>query len=324
MEEAIITTMDSRTTSAVAWLLRSDEPGIRYQTRRDLLDEDRPAERARVLKGAKVTALFDGQQNDGGFGGNPYRKWHGAHWRIVSMAELAVPEGVPRAVAAVERVLRWQAAPYRLRMVPVINDRARVCASLEGNAVAAACRLGLADDPRVETLARSLVGWQWPDGGWNCDRRATGRRSSFHETFIPAWGLGEYAAATGARWAARAARRAAELFLTHSVYRRLADGEVINRQWTVLHYPAYWHYDVLAALLVLSRLGLGTDPRLNDALDLVERKRRPDGRWQPGAYWWKGPDGKGGPSDVVDWGRGGPNEMLTLNALRVLKAAGRL
>jgi hypothetical protein len=26
---------------------------------------------------------------------------------------------------------------------------------------------------------------------------------------------------------------------------------------------------------------------------------------------------------VVDWGRDGPSEMLTLNALRVLKAAGR-
>jgi hypothetical protein len=28
--------------------------------------------------------------------------------------------------------------------------------------------------------------------------------------------------------------------------------------------------------------------------------------------------------EVVDWGRNGPNEMLTLNALRVLKSAGRL
>jgi hypothetical protein len=28
-------------------------------------------------------------------------------------------------------------------------------------------------------------------------------------------------------------------------------------------------------------------------------------------------------AEVVDWGRSGPNEMLTLNALRVLKAAGR-
>jgi hypothetical protein len=28
--------------------------------------------------------------------------------------------------------------------------------------------------------------------------------------------------------------------------------------------------------------------------------------------------------DVADWGRRGPNEMITLNALRVLKAARRV
>jgi len=28
--------------------------------------------------------------------------------------------------------------------------------------------------------------------------------------------------------------------------------------------------------------------------------------------------------EVVDWGRSGPNQMITLNALRALKAAGRL
>lgn len=28
--------------------------------------------------------------------------------------------------------------------------------------------------------------------------------------------------------------------------------------------------------------------------------------------------------EVVDWGRSGPNQMITLNALRTLKAVGRL
>ncbi len=28
--------------------------------------------------------------------------------------------------------------------------------------------------------------------------------------------------------------------------------------------------------------------------------------------------------EVVDWGRSGPNQMITLNALRALKAVGRL
>ena len=61
-------------------------------------------------------------------------------------------------------------------------------------------------------LARSLVEWQWPDGGWNCDPRASGRRSSFHESLAPAWGLHEYWLATGAEWARDASRRAAELY----------------------------------------------------------------------------------------------------------------
>jgi hypothetical protein len=29
-------------------------------------------------------------------------------------------------------------------------------------------------------------------------------------------------------------------------------------------------------------------------------------------------------AESVDWGRSGPNEMISLNALRVLRAAGRL
>jgi hypothetical protein len=36
----------------------------------------------------------------------------------------------------------------------------------------------MAADPRAELLAYSLVAWQWPDGGWNCDLGASGRRSS--------------------------------------------------------------------------------------------------------------------------------------------------
>src|SRR5439155_19627357 len=89
-----------------------------------------------------------------------------------------------------------------------------------------------------------------------------------------------------------------------------------------LHYPPYWHYDALQALLILSRMGRVTDPRCGDALDLVASRRRPDGRWAPAASWWKRPGSRGSGVEAVDWGRG-PSEMLTLNALRVLKASGR-
>ena len=70
-------------------------------------------------------------------------------------------------------------------------------------------------------------------------------------------------------------------------------------------------------------MGLATDERASDALDQLEQRRLKDGRWRAGAYWWN-PPGSNRAQEVVNWGRGKPNEMITLNALRVLKAAGRI
>jgi hypothetical protein len=196
-------------------------------------------------------------------------------------------------------------------------------ASIEGNAIGASTRLGLAEDPRVRMLVDGLLAWQWPDGGWNCDRSASGRRSSFHETLCTTWGLHEYAAATGDPEAAAAAGRAAELMLAHRLFRRHGTGGPVHPSWVRLRYPAYWHYGILHALVVLARMGLAMDPRAGDALDILEERRRPDGRWQPNGTWWSPPGSGQNTPEVVDWGRNGPSEMLTLNAMRVLEAAGR-
>ena len=311
--------MDSGTRSAVDWLLASDEPAVRLLARRDVLGEQVAMDPAHVLAGAKVTALLGGQRGDAGFGVHPYRKWTGAHWRLVSLAELGVPAREPRTVAAADQVLAWLVSPGR--RVRVIGGLARAHASIAGNAVAACCRLGLAGDPRAGFLARSLIGRQWPDGGWNCDPAAT-RRSSFHESLAAAWGLHEYAQTTGDITARRAADRAAELFLSHRLFRSLATGQVISRTWLAPRYPPYWHYDILQALVILSRIGKAADPRARDALDELERRRLPDGRWQATGCWWKPPGSPISP-EVVDWGRCGPNEMITLNALRVLRAGQR-
>ena len=316
--------MADLTQAAVDWLLASDEPAIRGMARRDLLGDADPPDLRGVLEGPIVRALLGGQQPDGGFGVHPYRKWTGAHWRLVSLVELEAPQDDPRVRAALETVLDWIADPRsegtsRRRADGVILSDA----SMEGNALAVACRLGRADDPRAVRLAERLIAWQWPDGGWNCDARATGRRSSFHESHATMWGLFEYARATGDRAADSAADRAAELFLSHRIFRRHGTGEPIHRSWLALHYPPYWHYDVLQAMHLLTRLGRARDERAADALDLLEERRLPDGRWRAGAYWWQPPGSPRAP-EVVDWRRGQPNEMLTLNALRVLRAAGRL
>jgi hypothetical protein len=312
--------MELQAISAVEWLLDSDEPGVVFQAKRDLLGEEDPPEAARVLEGPLVRALRAGQQADGGFGVHAYGKWAGAHWRLVSLVELGVPAGEPRCVAAAETVLAWLTGKSHRAAVRTIDGLTRRCASQEGNALAVCCRLGLSGDPRVRLLAESLVEWQWPDGGWNCDPRASGRRSSFHESLPPMWGLHEYWAATGEPAAREAAARTAELFLDHRLFRTLSTGEPIRESFVTLHYPPFWHYDVLQALVVLARMGLAGDPRAADALELLEERRLPDGRWRTGGRWWKPPGSKGSNVEVVDWGSS-PSEMVTLNALRVLRAA---
>jgi hypothetical protein len=308
--------MTRATDVVVDWLLSCEEPAVGRMARRDLLGEPPPD----FVAGPWVRALLDGLDDPG----HPYRKWIGAHWRLVSLVELEVPAGHPQAVAATGPVLRWLTGNAHRKGVKIIDGLARRCASQEGNALAVCSRLGLGNDPRVRLLAESLIEWQWPDGGWNCDPRASGRRSSFHETLPAMWGLYEYAWTHGSGAALLAAERAAELLLSHRVFRSLGTGEPIHPSVLPLHYPPYWHYDVLQAMLILARMGLAGDPRTADALNLLEHRRLPDGRWRPGAYWWRAPDARTGPPDVVDWGRGGPNYMITLNALRVLRAAGRV
>ena len=278
--------------------------------------------RARVPGGPWARALLAGQRADGGFGVHPYRKWTGAHWRLVSLVELGVPSDDPRAHRALEQELRWIGNDRD--WVVTINGRARRCASQEGNALAAASRLGMAGDPRVRRLAESLIAWQWPDGGWNCDKDPDADHSSFYESLAPMWGLIEYHRATDDDEARRAAKRTAEMFLRHRLFRSEETGKVINPEWLKLHYPLYWHYDILQALRILCLIVPLKGPRVREAIDIVEGKRLSDGRWRAEGYYWRPPSGKGSSNaDVVDWGRVGPNKMITLNALRVLKAAGR-
>ncbi len=309
--------------AAVAWLLSAKEPAVRHLTRREVLVEDSTRDQAAISKGPWVSALLAGQQDDGGFGGDPYRKWTGAHWRLVSLAALDAPASDRRVAAAAEHVLAW--IVDQLRHPPrVVDGLPRSHASIHGNALGACTRLGLATDARTQRLGEAVISWQWPDGGWNCDNKASGHRSSFHESCCTAWGLHEYAVATGHTGARKAADRAVELFLQHRVFRRGGTDGPINARWLSTPYPSYWHYDVLSALLLIARTGNATDPRAADALDLLEERRRKDGRWNANAHWWRTADSRISP-EVVDWGPAGePNYMVTLNALRVLAAAGRM
>jgi hypothetical protein len=250
-------------------------------------------------------------------GSHAYAKWQGAFWRLLSLVDLGVEPGHPGAVAAAEWTLAWVADPERLTEVEArrIDGRVRRHASQEGRALQACLAVGLRGDPRLDVLAESLVATQWPDGGWNCDRHRDCVHSSFHESWGPILGLAAYGAGD-------AVARGAEFLLAHRVVFSHRTGKPAHPAFLRIRFPAYWHYDLLAGLRVLAASGTLGDDRATDALDLLTALRRDDGRFETKASWWRAAGAKGGPPDIVDWGRGRPSESLTLHALRVLKAAG--
>ena len=286
---------------AVTWLAESAEPALRRAAHREFLSTPWPG--GSVTGGRIVSSLLSGQQSDGSFGGrHPYRKWTGAHWRLVSLVDLGITAAdAPSLLQAAGTVLDWLHSDQHRSQILTVDGLTRRCASQEGNALYVCSRLGMTADPRVARLARDLASWQWPDGGWNCDVHASGRGSSFHETLPAAKGLHEFWRATGDLVARASAERAAELFLGHRLFRSLATGRTIDRLWLKLRYPEFWHYGILPALLLLTRMGMAVIPWTDEAAGILRQKMLPDGRWPVEGAWWR-PPGTTSQADMTDSG----------------------
>jgi hypothetical protein len=264
---------------------------------------------------------------------HPYAKWQGPHWTLYSLAEIAYPARRAELLPLRDRVLDWLLAPAFLkpRQTTVYEDqpeRPRRCASMEGNAVWSQVTLGIVDADRTPRLVERLVAMQWPDGGWNCDRRQTARTSSVQETLIPLRGLWRWWQVTGDDRARQAAMRAAEFLLARRLLWRRRDGALIRPEWggpvDRIHYPVRF-YDVLSALLAMTEIGLIADPRCADALALLESKRRPDGTYPVEWTNTRTTDTITSRGTFADWGprgRSRANPFVTIDALHVLRRAG--
>ena len=130
--------------------------------------------------------------------------------------------------------------------------------------------LGL-EDERIHQLAERLLFWQWPDGGWNCDKNPDADSSTFIHTLWSMRGLAAYANRTDSPEARAAVERAAEVFLRRRLFKRAADGRVIRDSFVKLHYPLYWHYDILGGLKVFAEIGITGDERLFELTTLLRR-----------------------------------------------------
>jgi hypothetical protein len=319
----------------LSWLLDSD-PAISWQAMRDLTGasaEAIAAMRARVARegvGAKILAA---QASDGAWRRDGDPVWLPTLFTLLFLRATGVDPADPvveSAIACLEAGWRWNDYPgcWDLRPAdfgpvptatpfgckpggnPVFEGEEEPC--INGGVLALGAWFGRPN----EILARRLVGEQLDDGGWNCEAPAS-TRSSFHTTICVLEGLLEYERAAPAVQAvpgiAAARRRGEEYLLERALFRRLSTGEVANPEFLEFAFPPRYHYDILRALDYFRNAGAQPDPRIEDAVHLVDSRRQPDGRWLLDQAYDE--------ALAFPFGEavGKPSRWNTLRALRVLR-----
>lgn len=333
--------------NAISALLKSPEPSVRWKVRADVLGENVQSKAMRSLReevrsSPRVNALLSRRDSRGRLmtKRGVYDKWQGAHWVLASLADLGYPAGDSSLFPARDQVLDcWLNPEFYLEFeatgkkdcyskpgVPIIAGLPRRCASQQAYTLYYLIKLGLANE-RVHDLTERLLHWQWPDGGWNCDKDPKAKKSTFIHTIHSMRALHLYGREFRMPAATAAANRASDIFLTRSLFKRRSNGAQMKAEFTKLHYPLYWHYDILLGLRVMAETGYLNDPRCGAALDLLEEKQLADGGWPAESRYYFVSDDIKLNADYVDWGGTSSKKMnpwVTADALSVLVNAGRL
>jgi hypothetical protein len=325
----------SEISSPVTWLLDpvDSDPSIRWQTMRDLLDlpESEWAEERSDVEtkgwGSRLLAFQDddGQWAGGAYnpadydweapeaqrspGGPPVQPWTATTHTLSQLRDMGLDpssESARKTAELIGKNARWEYddLPYWAGEVePCVN----------GVTVANGAYLGVDVSPIVERLVSERL----EDGGWNCEAENGSTRSSFDTTINVLEGLLEYERATGGTPESSLARSTGEEYLLQrSLYRRLSNGEPIERFMYLIN-PSRWYYHVIRALdyfrAASNFADTAPDPRLAAAIEYIRSRRLDDGSWpldwNPlGRVWFE-----------VDEGEGQPSRWLTLKASRVLK-----
>ena len=238
------------------------------------------AERARVATegwGAKLLAL---QSPAGNWGGpKEDRGLLITLYTLVLLKDLGLDSASKQARKMIDRVdKRLVFKPLKNR--PFLHGETEPC--INGRILA----VGAYFEQPNDKLAKQLLGEQLEDGGWNCEaqeespKRPKSRRSSFHTTICVLEGLLEYERAGGKSAAVTKARKRAERYLLdRRLFRSLRTGEVIDPRWLRFSFPTFWHYDVLRGLDYLRNAGIKPDSRMQEAIDIVIKRRHQNGRW---------------------------------------------
>jgi hypothetical protein len=300
----------------IAWLLEGDV-SIQYQVHRDLLATEKPSLRDRIATEGWGAQFLSFRKSEGHWGQRFYQpKWISTHYTILDLKNLAISPNnkeIRQSIAQIIQKLKGQDGgiyPFGA------EKKSDVC--VNGMFLNYASYFGAKED-NLKSIVDFLLTEHMKDGGFNCNSNRKGAiHSSMHSTISVLEGILEYAN-NGNTYRLKelqeSADKARTFLLQHRLFRSDRTGKIIDRKMLMLSYPSRWRYDILRALDYFHFAGINYDPRIQDALDILIKKRRKDHKWPVQA---KHP----GQTHFEMEKTGGPSRWNTLRAMRVLQHFG--
>lgn len=297
----------------IEWLLEGDV-SIQYQTQRDLLNIDQTELRKRIAEegwGAK----FLSYRNPKGYWGRDFYqpKWISTHYTVLDLKNLGISPKTEVIKKAINLILQTRKSLDGGVNPSKTIKNSDVC--INGMFLNYASYFEI-EQGRLKSIVDFLISSQMKDGGFNCQSNRGGAvHSSLHSTISVLEGFLEYSFNDykyRANELGHIEEEAKEFILKHKLYRSDHTNEIIDKRMLMLSYPSRWRYDILRALDYFQFAGVEYDSRMQDALDVLTKKRRKDDRWplqakHPGQTHF----------DMEKTGK--PSRWNTLRAMRVLR-----
>jgi len=300
--------------SVLEWLLQGD-PAIRWQVMRDVMSSTKAevhAERARTSQEGWGAQILKEQNPNGLFAGGLYNpKWISTTYSLLLLRRIGILPETENIQKSCQILL--EKGLYQDGGINYFKSMTCSETCVTGMILSILSYFHYKTDkygPLLDYLRRE----QLPDGGWNCRRYQGAHHGSFHTTINVLEGLTEYLQFQDEnRDEILFARdRAVEFLLQHRLFRSHRTGKVIDSKMTRLSFPPRWRYDILRALDYFQISKIPYDSRMDDALEILQKRKQEEGRWPlqqryPGRTFF----------EMEEIGK--PSRWNTLRALRVLK-----
>ncbi|GAA4369839.1 hypothetical protein [Agromyces bauzanensis] len=306
------------TDAAIQWLLdEHTDVAVRYQAHRDLLGHDDMDLRRRIASEGDGAALLAARGANGHWGRGFYQpKWTSSHYTLLELKNLGLPPDTPAPRETGARILAEERGRDGGLNPSRTIGQSDVC--VNGMAMNYLSYFGALTDDRAGVVD-FILAQRMADGGFNCrSNRSGATHSSVHTTVSVIEGITEYLR-HGLRYRAdelaAASASSVEFLLRHRLFRSEHTGEPMHPEFTRLHHPASWHFDILRGLDALRDAGIAYDTRMDDAIEILRRRQRDDGRWAASSAY-------PGATHLPPVRAGRPHPWVTLIALRVLAAYG--